>query len=87
MKLLEKILNKFRKVKVEAKQLIVLPPKQKIGYFNGLCPKCKEHIGVYVWREWFRKGLMKMVKTTVYCAVCNSEIFDAVESKVEIGRI
>jgi len=86
MSFLKKIVNKLRRVKVQAEQMIVLPPSEKLGYFNGACPYCKEHIGVYVWLEWYREGLKKKSRKAAYCPVCGKEIFGKIE-KWEEGRI
>ena len=42
---------------------------EKIGYYNGLCPECHEHIGIDVFRD--------KVTTVKYahCALCGREIY------------
>lgn len=82
-----KWLDRFRNAKKKAEALVVLPSPERIGYFNGDCPQCGEHIGTYVWREYVRVNLKKKEVKAVHCPCCNAEIFEKVELKLEIGRL
>jgi len=82
MNLIKKILNKFRKSKPEPEEIETLEPKKQIslsqkpiGYFNGACPECEEHIGIWVYSE------------KAYCPVCGTQIFKQIEALVELGRL
>ena len=86
MKWLDKILGKFKRVKPKIEELITLPAPQSKGYFNGACPECDEHIGVWVWLEYSGR-VRKRKHHRVYCPCCGKEIFKKVESHVEWGRI
>ena len=72
----------FRK-RAEEKPVLPLSEKiekfEKLGYFNGECPECGEHIGVWILKENSRK--------TAYCPACEKEIFEKVEAQVEWDRI
>lgn len=82
-----KLFDHFRRAKKKAEELVVLPSPVRIGYFNGECPDCKEHIGTYVWREYVRVNLRKEEVTAVHCPCCGKDIFEQVKSDVEMGRI
>lgn len=87
MKFLSSFLDRLTRAKEKAEDLVVLPSPVEIGYFNGLCPNCKNHIGTYVWREYVRPKVRKKEIKAVHCPCCGAEIYERVRGKLEIGRL
>ena len=88
MSIFKKISEKLKGVKERTEEIIVsVPAPEKKGYFNGLCPECNEHIGVWVCLESERKGIKVEKAHRVHCPCCGKEIFPQVEVKVEWDRI
>jgi len=44
-----------------------------VGYFNGLCPVCNEHIGTDVFKDKVSHQLY------IFCGHCNREIYDQLD--------
>lgn len=44
-----------------------------IGYFNGNCPVCNEHIGIDIFKDKLTQ------ENYAFCAHCNREIFDQLD--------
>lgn len=85
MSFLKTIYNRLKSVKAKTEERITLPSPEKLGYFNGECPECKAHIGVYVWLEYYGR-VRRYKKKAAYCPCCGKEIFGKIE-KWEEGRI
>ena len=83
---LRKIWNRIKGVKEKAEEVVVIPSPERVGYFNGLCPNCGEHIGTYLWKRYYGR-VRRESKMSVVCGVCGSEIYEQVKEKVELGRI
>lgn len=66
----DRILHLFRrKVKPKIERSII------VGYWNGICPLCKEHIGIDLYKDKLTG------KKHASCASCNKEIYELIEAE------
>ena len=52
-------------------------PYKVVGYWNGVCPRCGEHIGIDIKRNLLTTML------TARCAACGAEIYDLIKEPEE----
>ena len=78
----------WKKTMKKSEAIVALPLPEKRGYFNGLCPVCQEHIGVWVWKEYYRKNVKTLCHYAIHCPCCKNEVYELIEPKlIDWGRL